>query len=59
MSEVLKRPRFTQKVWREHAAIVDALGRGDSVAASQLIADHVNEAHRRVGGELGAPTRSA
>jgi DNA-binding GntR family transcriptional regulator len=59
MSEVLKRPRFTQKVWREHAAIVDALGRGDSAAASQLIADHVNEAHRRVGGELGAPTRSA
>jgi DNA-binding FadR family transcriptional regulator len=59
MSEVLKRPRFTQKVWREHAAIVDALGRGDSAAASRLIADHVNEAHWRVGGELGAPARSA
>jgi DNA-binding GntR family transcriptional regulator len=59
MSEVLKRPRFTQKVWREHAAIVDALGRGDAAAAARLIADHVNEAHRRVGSELGAPVRSA
>ena len=59
MSEVLKRPRFTQKVWREHAAIVDAFGRGDAAAAARLIADHVNEAHRRVGSELGAPARSA
>ncbi len=30
MGEVLRRPRFTQKVWREHAAILDAIAAGDS-----------------------------
>ena len=59
MSEVLRRPRFTQTVWREHAAIVDALAHGDAALAAKLIAAHVNEAHERVSAELTRPARRA
>lgn len=59
MGEVLQRPRFTEKVWREHAAILDAIAAGDRKAASRLIAEHVREAKERVGAELEAAERKA
>ena len=59
MGEVLQRPRFTEKVWREHAAILDAIAAGDRKAASRLIAEHVREAQERVGAELEAVERKA
>lgn len=52
MGEVLQRPRFTQKVWREHAAILDAVAAGDEKEAALLIGAHVREARERVGAEL-------
>jgi DNA-binding GntR family transcriptional regulator len=57
MGEVLRRPRFAQKVWKEHAAIVDALAAGDADEAARLIGAHVREAHERVGAELAAAGR--
>jgi len=59
MGEVLRRPRFAQKVWREHAAIVEALAAGDADEAARLIGAHVREAHERVGAELAAAERDA
>ncbi len=59
MGEVLRRPRFAQKVWKEHAAIVDALAAGDADEAARLIGAHVREAHERVGAELAAAERDA
>ncbi len=59
MGEVLRRPRFTQKVWKEHAAIVDAIATGDADEAARLIGAHVREAHERVGAELAAAEREA
>jgi DNA-binding GntR family transcriptional regulator len=54
MGEVLQRPRFTQKVWREHAAIFDAIAAGDRRGAARLIGEHVRDAQQRVGEELAA-----
>jgi DNA-binding GntR family transcriptional regulator len=59
MGEVLQRPRFTQKVWREHGAILDAIAAGDEKAAATLIGAHVREARERVGAELAAAERAA
>jgi DNA-binding GntR family transcriptional regulator len=59
MGEVLRRPRFTQKMWKEHAAIIDAIAAGDAEAAARLIGEHVREAHERVGAELAAAERAA
>jgi DNA-binding GntR family transcriptional regulator len=59
MGEVLRRPRFAQKVWKEHAAIVEALAAGDADEAARLIGAHVREAHERVGAELAAAERDA
>ncbi len=59
MGEVLQRPRFTQKVWKEHAAIVEAIAAGDADRAAQLIGAHVREAQLRVGTELAATERAA
>lgn len=59
MGEVLRRPRFTQKVWKEHAAILEAIAAGDSEAAARLIGEHVREARERVGEELAAFERAA
>jgi DNA-binding GntR family transcriptional regulator len=59
MGEVLQRPRFTQKVWREHAAILDAIAGGDRRTAARLITEHVREAQQRVGEELAAAERAA
>jgi DNA-binding GntR family transcriptional regulator len=60
MGEVLRRPRFTQQVWREHAAILEAMGQGKSEEAARLIGKHVSVAHQRVREELialGATTK--
>ena len=59
MGEVLQRPRFTEKVWREHAAILDAIAARDKRAASRLITEHVREARERVGAEMAAAERKA
>jgi DNA-binding GntR family transcriptional regulator len=59
MGEVLQRPRFTQKVWQEHAAILDAIAAGDGDAAARMIGAPVHGAHQRVGGELAASERAA
>ena len=59
MGEVLRRPRFTEKVWREHAAIYDAIAAHDKKTASRLIAEHVRDARERVGAELDAAQRKA
>jgi DNA-binding GntR family transcriptional regulator len=52
MGEVLRRPRFTQQVWREHAAILAAIADGDAEGAAKIIGEHVGVAHRRVREEL-------
>ena len=52
MGEVLRRPRFTQKVWRENAAIIEAMGPGKPEEAARLIGKHVSVAHQRVREEL-------
>jgi len=59
MGEVLQRPRFTRKVWKEHAAICEAIAAGDADHAAQLIGAHVREAQMRVGAELAAAERAA
>lgn len=59
MGEVLQRPRFARGVWKEHAAILDAIAAGDGAGAAQAIAEHVRVAHERVGTELGAAERAA
>lgn len=52
MGEVLRRPRFAQRVWKEHAAILDAIAAGDAEGAARQMTAHVREAHERVGAEL-------
>jgi DNA-binding GntR family transcriptional regulator len=59
MAEVLRRPRFTEKVWREHAAILEAIAAGDRRKAARLVGEHVREAHERVSAELAAASRKA
>jgi DNA-binding GntR family transcriptional regulator len=54
MGEVLRRPRMTQQVWREHAAILEALAAGDAESAARLIHDHVALARERVLREIEA-----
>lgn len=52
MGEVLRRPRFAQRVWKEHGAILDAIAAGDAEGAARQMTAHVREAHERVGAEL-------
>jgi DNA-binding GntR family transcriptional regulator len=59
MGEVLRRPRFSEKVWREHAAILDAIAARDRRTAAKLVSDHVRDARERVGSELAAAQRKA
>jgi DNA-binding GntR family transcriptional regulator len=56
MGEVLRQPRFLQQVWREHAAILQAMGEGDAEHAAKLIGDHVGGAHREVREKLSGAT---
>jgi len=54
MSEVLRRPRMTQQVWREHAAVMEAMANGDARTSARLLQEHVTVARVRVGEELAA-----
>ncbi|MBK9133136.1 MAG: GntR family transcriptional regulator [Betaproteobacteria bacterium] len=59
MGEVLRHPELARVVWDEHAAVLDAIARGDAGAAAKAIGDHVTTAHGRVGALLAAPSRDA
>lgn len=59
MGEVLRRPHFAEQVWREHAAIADAVAAGDAERAGRLMQQHVSSAHDRVGRELARDARFA
>jgi DNA-binding GntR family transcriptional regulator len=52
MGEVLRRPRFTQQIWKEHASILEAMAKGDADEAARRIGEHVGVAHQRVRKEL-------
>lgn len=54
MGEVLRRPRMTQQVWREHAAVLEAMAAGDGATAARLLQQHVDGARVRVGEEIAA-----
>jgi len=54
MGEVLRRPRMTQQVWREHAAVMEAMASGDAKTSARLLREHVNVAQVRVVEELVA-----
>lgn len=48
MGEVLRFPGMSISVWQEHAAILDAMIRGDADAAGRLMEDHIASAVQRV-----------
>jgi DNA-binding GntR family transcriptional regulator len=48
MQEVLRRPDYTGKVWREHQAILAATIAGNSEQAAALMREHLDLAYRRV-----------
>lgn len=52
MGEVLRHPELARLVWDEHAAVLDAIARGDADGAARAIASHVTTAHDRVGSRL-------
>ncbi|MGE5337490.1 MAG: GntR family transcriptional regulator [Gemmatimonadota bacterium] len=54
MGEVLRRPRMTQQVWREHAAVMEAMAAGEAGKAARLLQEHVDVARVRVVDELAA-----
>lgn len=54
MGEVLRRPRLTQQIWKEHAGILDAMAQGEADEAARRIGEHVRVAHKLVCKELDA-----
>lgn len=48
MGEVLRHPSLAQRVWDEHAAILDAIASRDEERATLSIKEHVTQAHARV-----------
>jgi DNA-binding GntR family transcriptional regulator len=52
MGEVLRRPRLTLQIWKEHAGILEAMAQGDADEAVRRIGEHVRVAHERVSREL-------
>jgi len=52
MGEVLRRPRLTLQIWKEHAGILEAMAKGDADEAARRIGEHVRVAHERVSREL-------
>jgi len=52
MGEVLRRPRLTLQIWKEHAGILEAMAKGDADEAARRIGEHVRVAHERVSKEL-------
>lgn len=53
MGEVLRHRELTGDLWIEHAAILDAIARGNAKDASDASNFHVTTAHTRVGKLLG------
>ena len=49
MAEVLSHPGFSAAVWREHAAILEAMIAGDAELAARLMHDHMAGATTRAG----------
>lgn len=58
MGEVLRHPTLSKRVWDEHRAIIDAMGKRDAETAARLIHDHVVKAHEDVRARLAAGTSS-
>jgi DNA-binding GntR family transcriptional regulator len=54
MGEVLRRPRMTQQVWREHVEVMEAMAAGDGARSARLLQQHVDGARVRVGEEIAA-----
>jgi len=52
MGEVLRRPRLTLQIWKEHAGILEAMAKGEADEAARRIGEHVRVAHQRVSREL-------
>lgn len=48
MGEVLRLPDYAARAWREHAAILEAMRRGEAETAARLACDHVVSAYERV-----------
>jgi len=59
MGEVLRHPKLARVVWDEHAAVLDAIARGDAEGAGRAISEHVTTAHARVGSLLTTEVRNA
>ncbi len=59
MGEVLRHPDLARVVWDEHAAVLEAIARGDAKAAACAITAHVTTAHDRVGRLIAGAERSA
>lgn len=49
MGEVLRHRDLASAVWDEHAAVMEAIARGDAETAAGAITAHVTKAHVRVG----------
>lgn len=58
MGEVLRHPTLSKRVWDEHRAIVDAMGKRDAEQAALLIHGHVANAHEDVRPRLVAKASS-
>jgi len=52
MGEVLRLPKLSRRVWREHEAIFNAMSTGNADGAAQLIHDHVVLAYQDVSAAL-------
>jgi DNA-binding GntR family transcriptional regulator len=48
MGEVLRIPDFSERVWREHSVIFEAMVGGEEEKASDLMRDHIKTAYRKV-----------
>lgn len=48
MGEVLRHPQLSTRVWNEHRAILETMGKGDAEAAALLIEGHVMSAYQDV-----------
>jgi len=58
MGEVLRVPDLSRKIWQEHAAILEAMIRGDAEEAAKLMRDHVVMAYQRVAPALASDEKT-
>ncbi len=54
MGEVLRQPGYPRTVWREHAAILDAMASRSATRAAEQMREHIELAQRRVAPALSA-----